>query len=177
MNTTDTTTDTTATEVATIAPTATEVATIAPAHAIQWQTKKGATKTAYTEVSAIRAPRAARLEAAQEKTLAQLNAGQFRPFIRDTVQSLNAAQLKGLHAHVLTALSTIVDGVPMAPVGDAFATPNKKLVSAVADWLLAPYAMKKVGKGKSAIDVSEPVTLKGVAADLAGVAVAYVAGM
>lgn len=164
-------------EAATEAATLPTVAAPAPTHAIQWQTKTGKTKTAHTEVSAIRAPRAARLEAAQEKTLAQLNAGQFRPFIRDTVQSLNAAQLKGLQAHVLAALSTIVDGVPMAPVGDAFATPNKKLVAAVADWLTTPYAIKKTGKGKAAIEVSEPATLKGVAADLAGVAVAYAAGL
>lgn len=131
--------------------------------AIVWQTKNGTVKSAHSATGQALAPRAARMADAQTKTLQALHNGQFRPLLRDIRAALTAPALAGLVAHVNGALATVVDGVTMAPVGDALAAPNKRAVLAVAEWARAPYGHKAV-KGQAAPTIVEVKQSKALAA-------------
>jgi hypothetical protein len=145
MNAINTNTNTTATAMTTTTATA-ELATIGQECSLSWATKGGQVKTAFSAVGAALAPRAARITAAQTATVNQLKNGQFRPFIRDVVAAFAGGKLAGLRAAVTTALTiTTPEGVVMVPAGDAFATMNKTILTAVGEWLQSPIN----GKGET----------------------------
>jgi hypothetical protein len=138
---TNTNTNTTATATATA-----ELATLSQECTLSWATKGGQVKTAFSAIGAALAPRAPRITAAQLQTVNQLKNGQFRPFIRDVVSSFSGTKLAGLRAAVTASLTiTTPEGVVMVPAGDAFASSNKAILTAIGQWLQSPVN----GRGES----------------------------
>ena len=134
--------------------------TVAEVQALTWTNKAGKTLSAHSLTGQAFAPKAARVSAAHAATLAQLQCGQFRPFLRDLLGALAAPMLAGLSDCVFKNMAVIVDGVAMVPAGNTLAPEmaNKKVLHAAAQWALAPYTLKKV---KGVIDVQPVAKLNG----------------
>lgn len=124
-----------------------EISTIIAPTALAWETKSGKTREATSNVGIALAPRAVRLNDAQSKDMAMLNAGQYRPVLREIVASFAGAKLDGLRAHIAAHVAATVQP-GFAVVVDSFdnVKANKALMLAVAEWLAAPYSVKNAKK-------------------------------
>jgi hypothetical protein len=69
------------------------VSTTAP---ITWTNKAGKSLEAHSATAQAFAPKAARITAAQAATLAQLENGQYRPFLRDVAATLTKSDIRAL---------------------------------------------------------------------------------
>lgn len=105
---------------------------------LAWSTKNGTARSAHTESAQARAPRSARLERADSDTLQSLKNGVYRPFLQDVRSALTRPQSESLSGVVSASLSTLVDGVAMAPIGDVLTTVNKRAVIAFCEYLQNP---------------------------------------
>jgi hypothetical protein len=120
-----------------------EVSTIVTPVSLAWATKSGKTREASSYVGLALAPRAVRLSDAESKDMAMLNAGQYRPILREVVASFSGAKLDGLRAHIASHVAnTVQPGFTV--VVDSFdnVKANKSLMLAVAQWLASPYSVK-----------------------------------
>lgn len=155
------------TTLTTIADTTTAL-TVAEVQALTWANKAGKSFTAHSLTAQAFAPKAARVSAAHTATLAQLQCGQFRPFLRDLLGALSAPMLAGISDSVYKHMAVTVDGVAMVPATATLVpeAANKKVLHAAAQWALAPYTLKKV---KGVIDVQPVAKLNGKQAALLAV--------
>jgi len=113
---------------------------------ITWATKSGKIKEAQSPIAQALAPRGARIERANADTLAQLNAGMYRPFLRDCLALMTAKQVTAVRANVSASMATIVNGQLVAPL-DPLGQPNKDTVKAFGAAISALWA---TSKGKKA---------------------------
>lgn len=113
--------------------------------------KSGKEKHAFTESDLHRMSRTVRLQYADEKTLKQLQNGQFGPFLLSVQQALSKGHAESLWQTVSTALNTrMIEGVPYEiphssdkRINAQAAKPSKAKALAFAQWLAEPKAFVK----------------------------------
>jgi hypothetical protein len=125
-------------------------------------------KAIYSATALAVAPLAVRVAVGQSADKVAFDNGQFGPAYKAMLTALTAGQIKALEAHFVSSYSVEVDGVMLAPVGEAIpARASRKTMDILAAWLVKPTSFVK---GET---VAKPLTKS--QASVAGAIIAYFA--